>query len=329
MKWFYDAEKIHLLVGRIFWLLGYLLAPFLGIFFTRVSKTSKTVFGLSFKGPVGLAAGFDKDAKYLLALPWFGFDFAEIGTVTPKPQKGNPKPRLFRSFEDASIFNRMGFNNDGADRVLARLRLRKMFLPRSFIVGVNLGKNKDTPIESAHEDYAILAVKFLRDADYFVINVSSPNTPGLRDLQAPEALKKIAKAIREEMNLAGKSIPLLLKLAPELDQEALKGISAELDPMVDGYIVSNTLQGQYKYRDEFITGGYSGEMVRRHSHRALKHLKSCTQKPIVAVGGIMDREEAELRLKMGASLIQIYTGWVFGGPFFPRKLSQYLITIWK
>jgi dihydroorotate dehydrogenase len=271
---------------------------------------------------IGLAAGFDKNAEILEYLPRFGFGSVEIGTVTPKPQGGNPQPRLFRLTSDQSLFNRMGFNNLGAGIISERVRQARKKLPSEFKVGINLGKNKLTPDEDAAKDYAKAAEAFLDCADYFVINVSSPNTPGLRALQTPEALIPIVQAVKKEITRSGRKIPLRVKLAPELDPESLKALVGALESeKIDGLILTNTLSGTHIYRGKEYSGGYSGTPLRSLSVQKLKEVKSMTSIPITSVGGIMTAEDAIERFRSGASDIQIYTGWIYGGPFFARKLT--------
>jgi dihydroorotate dehydrogenase len=270
---------------------------------------------------VGLAAGFDKNAEILTLLPKFGFGFAEIGTVTPKPQGGNELPRLFRDPKRLALFNRMGFNNLGAGIISERVRKAKKTLPPGFKVGVNLGKNKLTPDADAALDYAKVADSFMDCADYFVINVSSPNTPGLRSLQKPEFLIPIVRLVQEKIQNGGRSIPLYVKLAPELDVESLREIILALEgENIAGLVLTNTLSGVYIYREKEFQGGYSGRPLTELSLQRLKEVRAMTTLPIMSVGGIMTIEDAQARLDSGAQQIQIYTGWIYGGPFFIRKL---------
>lgn len=291
------------------------------------SPENWNVLGMSFTSPVGLAAGFDKDAEILEALPELGFGFAEIGTVTPRPQPGNDRPRLFRDPKRLSVFNRMGFNCLGATLIASRLAQSRLKLPEQFRVGVNIGKNKDTPLERAADDY-LKAIQPFRDlADYVVVNVSSPNTPGLRSLQTVEALTPIVESVAGELSRWSKTPPLLLKLAPELRGEALKElISAfETGKGVAGWVLTNTLAGEIETKSGTLTGGWSGKSVVEGSRRSLQEARALSKLPIISVGGILDEEEAKLRLKLGANLIQIYTGWIYGGPDFPKMLKKALI----
>ena len=280
-----------------------------------------TFFGLEFQNKVGLAAGFDKDCEILPVLPDLGFGFAEIGTVTPLPQEGNPRPRLFRDLTQESLFNRMGFNGKGADVVSARLAQVRHKLPNRFRVGVNLGKNKSTPPELAAKDYTNALRPFEGLADYVVVNVSSPNTPGLRALQTSESLKPIVDSLMQLTAKWQSAPPLLLKLAPELSEEELSVIIVELEKTgIAGWVLTNTLAGSY----EQLPGGWSGKVLAPASRASLKAARSKTIKPIISVGGIHSEQEAVERIRLGADLIQIYTGWIYGGPAFPAKIARIL-----
>jgi dihydroorotate dehydrogenase len=280
------------------------------------------VLGMTFRSRVGLAAGFDKDAEIVTALPSLGFGFAEIGTVTPRPQPGNERPRLFRDPARASVFNRMGFNGAGAEVVSRRLAGVKGHLPAHFRLGVNLGKNKDTSLEDAASDYAKAASYFKDLADYMVVNVSSPNTPGLRSLQTIEALRPIIAAVHEIISRWPNKPPLLLKIAPELQGESLAQLIRELESSqeapIDGWILTNTLGGEHRGQ----VGGWSGGILTEQSRRSLVDARAVSRLPIVSVGGILTAEEAMERLRLGADLVQIYSGWIYGGPSFPAVLSE-------
>ncbi len=280
------------------------------------------VLGMTFRSRVGLAAGFDKDAELVTALPSLGFGFAEIGTVTPRPQPGNERPRLFRDPSRASVFNRMGFNGAGAEVVSRRLAPVKGQLPPHFRVGVNLGKNKDTSLEDAASDYAKAASCFRDLADYLVINVSSPNTPGLRSLQTIEALRPILSAVNAVIAQWSRRPPLLLKLAPELEGESLAQLISEIESSksepIDGWILTNTLGGEHLGK----VGGWSGGALTEASRKSLVTARAASKLPIISVGGILTEEEALERRRLGADLIQIYSGWIYGGPGFPAVLSE-------
>jgi len=275
--------------------------------------------------PIGLAAGFDKNAELIEALPYFGFGHVEIGTVTPKPQGGNDRPRLFRNPKDKTLFNRMGFNNLGAGIISERVRSAKKKIPEGFKIGINLGKNKSTPDDKAASDYAAAALPFLDTADYFVINVSSPNTPGLRALQTPEVLSSIVKEVKEVILQGHRPIPLFVKLAPEVEGEDLKSLIHALEVAgVSGLILTNTRGGDYIYRQKTLSGGWSGQILTPTARERLKEVKSLTSLPIISVGGIMSVEDALERLKLGAKEIQIYTGWIYAGPFFAKRIYRAL-----
>ncbi|MFK8139273.1 MAG: quinone-dependent dihydroorotate dehydrogenase [Bdellovibrionales bacterium] len=287
-----------------------------------VDRLPVEVAGIQFPGPVGLAAGFDKNAEMLGFLQLVGFDFIEIGTVTPLPQEGNPKPRLFRDMNSKSILNRMGFNNDGMESVHQRISefcsSKKMKVP----LGINFGKNKSTPNETAEEDYRLLAKRFQGLGDYNVVNVSSPNTPGLRGLQDLESLEKISKSVKTE-----NSIPLFLKLAPDLANEQLIEISeACKDIGYDGLILNNTSidHSASEWVKNKGAGGLSGSQIRLRSREVLMMCATRCTVPIVSVGGIDSADEAEWRLDRGASLVQIYSSFVFGGPRFLTEVKAHL-----
>jgi dihydroorotate dehydrogenase len=295
----------------------------LSIFFMRIIAPLLPPVRSLERNKVGLAAGFDKNAEILTLLPKFGFGFAEIGTVTPKPQGGNEKPRLFRDYERTALFNRMGFNNLGAGIISDRVRAAKKILPADFKVGVNLGKNKLTPDTEAATDYVKAAERFLDCADYFVINVSSPNTPGLRSLQKPEYLIPIVRSVQELILKSSKIIPLYVKLAPELDESSLREIILALEgENIAGLVLTNTLSGIYIYRGKEYQGGYSGRPLTELSLQRLKEVRQMTSLPIMSVGGIMSVEDAVARFKAGANQIQIYSGWIYRGPLFIREIVR-------
>jgi dihydroorotate dehydrogenase len=288
------------------------------------------VWDMEFASRLGLAAGFDKDAEILAGLPELGFGFAEIGTVTPRPQAGNDRPRLFREPERQAIFNRMGFNGLGAAIVAERVAQIRPGLPRGFRVGINIGKNKTTPNEDAAQDYLSAALAFEDLADYLVINVSSPNTPGLRALQSVEALKPIIEGVNQAISGWKARPPLLLKLAPEVRGEELRSVLEAGERWgIDGWVLTNTLAGSidlnHKAASESLSGGWSGGPLVERSRQSLVEARSFTRRPIISVGGILTPDEAALRLKLGADLVQIYSGWVFGGPGFPAKVARRIV----
>lgn len=276
--------------------------------------------------PIGLAAGFDKNAELIEYLPYFGFGHVEVGTVTPKPQGGNERPRLFRNPEKQTLFNRMGFNNLGAGIISERVRRARRHIPDGFIIGVNLGKNKITPDTDAASDYAKVAKAFIDCADYFVINVSSPNTPGLRALQTPEALVPIFAAVHAETTQSRKKIPIYVKLAPEIQGESLKLIVNALEKAgADGFVLTNTEAGVYIYREKELPGGWSGRNLTEVSRDRLIEVRQMTTLPLISVGGIMSEEEALKRIQSGANRVQIYTGWIYNGPFFAKRILKKLL----
>jgi dihydroorotate dehydrogenase len=279
----------------------------------RNSHRPVSVGGIVYRNPIGLAAGFDKEGAIIPALPHLGFGFVEVGTVTPLPQPGNPKPRLFRDPDRFSLFNRMGFNGPGAEAVaknVARARSEGN-LPADFRIGVNLGKNKTTTADRSPEDYALAARPFDGLADYLVVNVSSPNTPGLRDLQTVESIAKIVRAIRTEIGGWEKKPPIYLKLAPEIRGEALDGLlDSEKDLGIDGWVLTNTLGGVWRGAN----GGWSGGALGSLGSECLERVRRRSRLPILSVGGILERREVVKRLELGASLVQVYTGWIYFGP---------------
>lgn len=300
-------------------------------------KLERTVFGLKFPNPVGLAAGFDKDAKFFDEIAGCGFGFIEVGTITPKPQPGNDKPRSFRLPEDSALINRMGFNNEGVDAMVERLKERKNF---KVILGGNIGKNKVTANENALSDYEYCFEKLFDHVDYFVVNVSSPNTPGLRALQEKEPLKMILnrlmelRAVRNQSPVASRQKPLLLKIAPDLTNEQLDDIVEIVrETKIDGVVATNTtiLRSGLKTNDSVLTaigaGGLSGKPVKNRSTEVVKYLyeKSEGSFPIIASGGIHSAEDALDKLKAGASLVQLYTGFIYEGPGLIREINKALL----
>ena len=273
------------------------------------------VFGITFPNPVGLAAGFDKNGVALPAWEALGFGFVEIGTVTAKAQPGNPRPRIFRFPEQSALINRLGFNNDGADVIAARLgKLRKSGRWPAIPIGINIGKSKVTPIERAAEDY-VYSFRLLRDfADYIVLNVSSPNTPGLRALQESDALAPLLRAIRAENETARK--PILVKIAPDLALADLDQIIATCEANdIAGIIATNTTLDHSSIpasRDE--SGGLSGAPLRVKTTALVREITARSRLPVIASGGIFDAESAREKIEAGAQLLQIYTGYIYRGP---------------
>jgi len=295
------------------------------IFMINEPNLERELFGLKFKNPVGLAAGFDKNAVLFDELANYGFGFVEIGTVTPKPQPGNPKKRIFRLREDEALVNRMGFNNDGADAIVERLRKRKS----GIIIGGNIGKNKVTPNENAIDDYMICFEKLFEVVDYFVVNVSSPNTPNLRALQDKEPLTELLRTLQTENEKKTSPKPILLKIAPDLtDSQLMDIIDIVNTTKIAGVIATNTTisrEGlQSEHRNE--TGGLSGKPVRERSTEVIRFLaeKSGKSFPIIGVGGIHSADDAKEKLAAGADLIQLYTGFIYEGPTLVKKINRSL-----
>ncbi|MDA7787355.1 quinone-dependent dihydroorotate dehydrogenase, partial [bacterium] len=291
------------------------------------SRLKRTVFGLEFENPVGLAAGFDKEAKLYNELANFGFGFIEIGTLTPKGQDGNPKPRLFRLPEDGALINRMGFNNEGVDAAVARLKKRKT----KVIIGGNIGKNKLTPNAQANDDYIKAFDALYEYVDYFVVNVSSPNTPNLRALQDKEPLTALLKILKDKMAVKPKHKAILLKIAPDLSNEQLDDIIAIVaEVKIEGIIATNTtidrsmLVSEKAKIEEIGAGGLSGKPVKSRATEVIAYLhqQSNGAFPIVGVGGIYTAEDALEKLNAGASLVQIYTGFIYEGPSMVRKICK-------
>lgn len=291
------------------------------------------LFGLEFSNRVGLAAGMDKDGEFPRAIEALGFGHAEVGTVTPEGQPGNPRPRLFRYPEDKLLINRMGFNNKGAEVMLNALSKNYPKGKRGMPVGVNIGKAKATPLDQAVEDYVACFRKLADQADYFTINISSPNTPGLRDLQSATYLRELLQTIRDENLSHAKKLgrephPMLLKIAPDLKFKEIDAILAVLsDLQYDGIIATNTTILRPDGFTSKETGGLSGgEFIRKRSSDVINFIYKSTEGklPIIGVGGIDSVESAGEKIDAGASMVQLYTGWVYRGPFFARELAKAL-----
>ena len=289
--------------------------------FNKINLPQKPVdlFGLTFPNPVGLAAGWDKNAECVDALFRMGFGFVEVGTVTPKPQEGNPKPRLFRIPEKKALINRMGFNNGGVDALVEKLQARKV----PGILGVNIGKNKETTLNNALDDYQICLNAIYPHADYIVVNISSPNTPGLRELQSETYLPNLLQGLqRTKKNLAGqynRDVPFLIKTTVDLPSTHYVGfVQTLLDYEIDGIVISNTTVdhasvASYRYADE--AGGLSGAPLRERTTTMINKINEISEGklPIIGVGGIMSAEDALKHKEAGAQLFQIYTGFVYHG----------------
>ena len=300
------------------------------LFKVQDTRLEREVFGLKFENPVGLAAGFDKDAKLFDELGAFGFGFVEIGTVTPLPQEGNPKPRLFRLKQDKALINRMGFNNSGIEAISSRLRRKKTKL----IIGGNIGKNKLTPNEDAVSDYEICFEKLFPYVDYFAVNVSSPNTPGLRDLQQKAPLTALLNRLQELNSAKDKRKPILLKIAPDLTNAQLDDIiTIVADTKIDGVIATNTtidrngLKTDKNKLKAIGDGGLSGKPVKSRSTEVIKYLADTSNKafPIIGVGGIHSTEDALEKLDAGATLVQLYTGFIYEGPALIKRINKAIL----
>lgn len=288
-------------------------------------RLEREVFGLKFKNPVGLAAGFDKDAKLYQELSNFGFGFIEIGTLTPKGQEGNPKQRLFRLKEDSAIINRMGFNNGGVEEAVKRLKKNK-----GVLIGGNIGKNKVTPNEEAVKDYEICFNALFDYVDYFVVNVSSPNTPNLRALQDKEPLMQLLQTLQNLNNTKSAPKPILLKIAPDLtDEQLLDIIDIVKETKIAGVIATNTTISREGLQsiNRIEAGGLSGKPLTKRSTEVIRFLSEKSNKafPIIGVGGIHTAEDAIEKLEAGASLIQLYTGFIYEGPALVKAINKKIL----
>ncbi len=331
-----DPEKVHHLTFfliRLFGKIG-LLNLYKSICVLEDKALEREVFGLKFKNPVGLAAGFDKDAKLYNELSDLGFGFIEIGTLTPKPQDGNPKKRLFRLKADKAIINRMGFNNSGVFDAVERLKKEHRVL-----VGGNIGKNKITPNEDATKDYLICFDALFPHVDYFVVNVSSPNTPGLRELQDKEPLTALLKELKKENTKIGTKgavtieKPILLKIAPDLtDNQLTDIIKIVKDTKIDGIIATNTTIERGELKSTYLLseekGGLSGKPLTDRSTEVIRFLAEKSNKafPIIGVGGIHSAENALEKLEAGADLVQLYTGFIYEGPALIKKINKAILS---
>ncbi|MFQ3190767.1 MAG: dihydroorotate dehydrogenase [Paraglaciecola sp.] len=314
----FDAETIHELTIKGLKSTG--STPLNALYKQRVAKKPVTVMGINFPNPLGLAAGLDKNGECINAFAAMGFGFIEVGTVTPRPQPGNPKPRIFRLPEANAVINRMGFNNKGVDYLVSQVRSAKF----SGVLGINIGKNKDTPDENAKDDYIHCMQKVYDFASYITINISSPNTPGLRSLQYGDALNELLSALKVEQakleKQYNKYVPIAVKIAPDLTEDEVKSIAISLiDNNIDGVIATNTTLSRegvegLEYGNE--QGGLSGGPVKEKSTTVISLLaKALDNKlPIIGVGGIASSYDANEKLIAGASLVQIYTGFIYQGP---------------
>ncbi len=328
-----DPEKIHHLVFKLIKFSQSIPgAKFLtrNLFVVKNPKLERTVFGITFPNPIGLAAGFDKDARLYKELSNYGFGFIEIGTITPLPQDGNPKPRMFRLPLDSGLINRMGFNNKGLEGAIERLRNR----PQNIIIGGNIGKNKITPNEEATSDYEKCFEGLFPYVDYFVVNVSSPNTPNLRALQEKGPLMELLNHLQKLNHSKPTSKPILLKIAPDLTNEQLDDIVEIVqETKIAGVIATNTtisregLTTSTSIIEHIGAGGLSGKPLTKRSTEVIKYLSDKSNKsfPIIGVGGIHSEQDAIDKLNAGASLIQLYTGFIYEGPGLVKRINEALL----
>jgi dihydroorotate dehydrogenase len=328
-----DPEKVHKLI--VFFIKTGFAIPGISKLFKKLytvdhPKLKRNVFGLRFNNPVGLAAGFDKNAEFFNEFSNFGFSFIEIGTVTPKGQPGNPKPRLFRLPEDKALINRMGFNNYGAKVAAKNLKNRKT----DIIIGGNLGKNTNTPNEMAAEDYRVTFNELYYLVDYFVVNVSCPNVTDLHKLQDRDSLLLILNALMEERKNKTKLKPILLKISPDLNQSQIDEIiDIAHEIQLDGFVVANTsttrenLLTDNEKVTSFANGGLSGKPLKDRSNELIRYIATKTNRyfPIIGVGGIMTPEDAIEKLEAGAALVQIYTGFIYEGPGIVKKINKAIL----
>lgn len=324
----FDPEKVHYftfsLIKNLCRIPG-MSYIFKSLYTVENVSLQREVFGLKFKNPVGLAAGFDKDAKLYNELSQFGFGFVEIGTITPKPQEGNPKKRLFRLKEDAAIINRMGFNNGGMHAAVERLKKNK-----GVLIGGNIGKNKLTPNEHAVDDYKLCFDALYNYVDYFVVNVSSPNTPNLRELQDKEPLTKLLQELQIDNSRKPKLKPILLKIAPDLtDEQLLDIIDIVKSTKIAGVIATNTTVARDGLQSESKNemGGLSGKPLTSKSTEVIRFLSEKSNKafPIIGVGGIHSAQDAIDKLDAGASLVQLYTGFIYEGPALIKSINKAIL----
>jgi dihydroorotate dehydrogenase len=325
----FDPERVHYFTFSLIKILSAVPGMpwfFRVLYLVKHPKLEREVFGLKFPNPVGLAAGFDKNAVLYKALSNFGFGFIEIGTITPKAQPGNPKKRLFRLKEDEAIINRMGFNNEGVEAAIKRLKSNSKVL-----IGGNIGKNKTTPNEQAADDYIYCFNALFDYVDYFVVNVSSPNTPNLRALQDKAPLTHLLTTLSAINKEKQHPKPILLKIAPDLSNAQLDDIiTIVIETKIDGLIATNTTLNRegLKSENKAETGGLSGKPLNKRSTEVIRYIaeKSKNAFPIIGVGGIHSAEDALEKIKAGASLVQLYTGFVYEGPALIKRINQLVLS---
>lgn len=321
-----DAEKAHHLGLK--GLSALEMSGLSSLLYPKVAATPVTLMGLTFPNPVGLAAGLDKNGDYIEALAAIGFGFVEIGTVTPRPQEGNPKPRLFRLPEAEAIINRMGFNNLGVDHLIEQVKITQT----DAIIGINIGKNFDTPVEKAVDDYLIGLNTVYEHADYVTINISSPNTPGLRTLQFGESLNELLGALKEQQaklqQQHDRRVPMTVKVAPDLTLEEVQQLAEAFGQFeIEGIITTNTTMSRegvegLNHADE--AGGLSGRPVFEQSTKVVQQFRQALPEntAIIAAGGIMSGDDAKQKLDAGADLVQIYSGFIYKGPALVREIIK-------
>jgi dihydroorotate dehydrogenase len=334
-----DPEKVHYIVTRNLKRFNRFpggAALSRALWDLKDKRLEKEVFGLQFKNPVGLAAGFDKNGEIISEMANLGFGFIEVGTVTPLPQPGNPKPRMFRSPADKAIINRMGFNNLGVDVVAERIAAyRRNASPaqKGLIIGGNIGKNKNTPNEDAVSDYIKCFDRLFDVVDYFVVNVSSPNTPGLRALQEKEPLMQLLNTLQQRNSKNGISKPILLKIAPDLTNEQLDDIVEIVQQTnIAGVIATNTTIDKESLSNDKLkeeAGGLSGAPLTKRSTEVIRYLSDRSNRsfPIIGVGGIHSAEDALEKIEAGASLVQLYTGFIYEGPGLIKMINKRILAI--
>lgn len=324
----FDPESVHnftfilLKLSFKFPLTKYIVSFFLSL---EDPKLEKQLFGLNFKNPVGVAAGLDKNAAHIREFSTFGFGFVEVGTITPEPQIGNPKKRLFRLEKDNAIINRMGFNNEGLEKILTRLKN-----DYDVIIGGNIGKNKSTPNAEAKLDYLKCFNKLYDYVDYFVINISSPNTPGLRELQTPNFLRDLFKDVNIERAKRKKYKPILIKISPDLEKNKIDELLQIIKHCkIDGIVATNTTVNFPKLvsKSKNESGGLSGAPLQKKSNQIISYISKKTdgKLPIIGVGGILSAKDAINKLRCGAHLVQLYTGIIYEGPVIAKKIKKQIL----
>ena len=324
----FDPESVHnftfilLKLSFKFPLTKYIVSFFLSL---EDPKLEKQLFGLNFKNPIGVAAGLDKNAAHIREFSSFGFGFVEVGTITPEPQIGNPKKRLFRLEKDNAIINRMGFNNEGLEKILTRLKNNY-----DVIIGGNIGKNKSTPNAEAKLDYLKCFNKLYDYVDYFVINISSPNTPGLRELQTPNFLRDLFKDVNIERAKRKKYKPILIKISPDLEKNKIDELLQIIKHCkIDGIVATNTTVNFPKLvsKSKNESGGLSGAPLQKKSNKIISYISKKTdgKLPIIGVGGILSAKDAINKLRCGAHLVQLYTGIIYEGPVIAKKIKKQIL----